>query len=102
MTERFLRHQGIGQPQLAERQREILKSLLQFFEIQDLDKQFLLTGVSDSNYQDLEDSYQFQCATKAKCSVILTINKKDFHTADTSLQVLTPQEFIGIYINPTL
>lgn len=31
LTERFLRHQGIGQPQLVEQQRIILNSLLQAF-----------------------------------------------------------------------
>lgn len=96
LIERFLRHQGLAQPQLVERQREILQSLLDVFEIEDLNKEALMSGISDSHFVDLEDSYQCQCAIKSNCSVLLTINKKDFN--GEGIMVMTPQEFVDRYI----
>lgn len=99
LTERFLRRQGIGQPQLVEQQRIILNSLLQAFEITDINKDELSSGVADMQFNDLEDSYQYQSATKSNCSILLTINKKDFkNVADGNIQVLSPQDFIESYI----
>lgn len=99
LTERFLRRQGIGPPQLVEQQRIILNSLLQAFEITDINKDELSSGVADMQFNDLEDSYQYQSATKSNCSILLTINKKDFkNVADGNIQVLSPQDFIESYI----
>ena len=99
LTERFLRHQGIGQPQLVEKQRIILNSLLQAFEIVDISKDELSSGVSDLQFNDIEDSYQYQSAIKSNCSVLLTINKKDFkNVTDGNIQILSPQEFVDTYI----
>lgn len=50
LIERFLRHKGIGQPQLVELQRSILLPILENFEIKDLDRDKLLYGVSDSRF----------------------------------------------------
>ena len=100
LTERFLRHQGIGQPQLVEQQRVILNSLLQAFEIVDISKENLSSGVSDLQFNDLEDSYQYQSAIKSNYSVLLTINKKDFkNVTDGNIQILSPQEFVDTYID---
>ena len=99
LTERFLRRQGIGQPQLVEQQRIILNSLLQAFEITDINKDELSSGVADMQFNDLEDSYQYQSAIKSNCTVLLTINKKDFkNVTDGNIQVLSPLDFIETYI----
>lgn len=100
LTERFFRRQGIGLPQLVEQQRKILNSLLQAFEIADISKEELSSGVSDVQFNDLEDSYQYQSAIKSKCSVLLTINKKDFmNVTNGNIQILSPQEFVDTYID---
>ena len=99
LIERFLRHKGIGQPQLVEQQRSILLPILENFEIKDLDRNKLLCGVSDSRFHDLEDSYQYQAAVNAQCSVLLTINKKDFKNGKgDEIVIVTPQEFIEKYL----
>lgn len=99
LIERFLRHKGIGQPQLVEQQRSILLPILENFEIKDLDRNKLLCGVSDPRFQDLEDSYQYQAAVNAQCSVLLTINKKDFkNVKGDEIVIVTPQEFIEKYL----
>ncbi len=99
LIERFLRHKGIGQPQLVEQQRSILIPILDNFEIKDLDRNKLLYGVSDPRFQDLDDSYQYQAAINANCSVLLTINKKDFkNVKGDDIVIVTPQEFIEKYL----
>ena len=83
-----------------EQQRIILNSLLQAFEIVDISKDELSSGVSDSQFNDIEDSYQYQSAIKSNCSVLLTINKKDFkNVTDGNIQILSPQEFVDTYID---
>lgn len=99
LTERFLRHQGIGQPRLVEQQRIILEKLLQVFEIQSSSKDSLIAAIANNSFLDLEDSYQYHCAIDAKCDVLLTINKKDFKGIDDSaVQIMTPSEFIDTFI----
>jgi len=98
IVERFLKSQDIHKPELVEQQRYILSKLLEVFEIQDLDYSRLSDGVSDKDFTDLEDSYQYQCAIKAQCDVLLTINKKDFTTQSPLTKVLTPKEFIDEYL----
>ena len=100
LTERFLRRQGIVLPQLVEQQRIILNSLLQAFEIVDISKDELASGVPDLQFNDIEDSYQYQSAIKSNCSVLLTINKKDFkNVTDSNIQILSPQEFVETYMD---
>lgn len=99
LVERFLRHKGIGQPKLVEEQRSILSTILENFVIKDIDKDSLLNGVEDFRFMDLEDSYQYQSAVNSDCSVLLTINKKDFKNLnDEDIVVVTPEEFINKYI----
>lgn len=52
LVERFLRHKGIGQPQLVEEQRSILSTILENFVIEDIDKDSLLNGVEDLRFMD--------------------------------------------------
>lgn len=94
IVERFLKAQNIHKPELVEQQRDILSQLLDVFIIQDLDHSGLKDGVTDSIFSDLEDSYQYQCALKAKCDILLTINKKDFPAHTSLIKILTPREFI--------
>ena len=84
---------------MVEQQRSILLPILENFEIKDLDRNKLLSGVSDPRFQDLEDSYQYQAAVNAQCSVLLTINKKDFkNVKGDEIVIVTPQEFIEKYL----
>lgn len=99
LTERFLRRNGYSKPQLVTQQRSILETILQNFQIQDLDKVALSTGVKDNLFLDLEDSYQYQSAIKSNCSVLLTINKKDFKNVENeNIEIVSPQEFVDKYI----
>jgi len=98
IVERFLKSLDIHKPALVEQQRNILSQLLEVFEIQDLDRSKLKVGVADNGFTDLEDSYQYQCALKSKCDILLTINKKDYSVQSSPIKILTPKEFIDEYL----
>ena len=94
LSERLLHHQGINRPELTQRLRTILEGVLQEFSIWPASTEELLEGVHDSTFEDLEDSYQYHAAITSGCSVLITINIRDFAKVDTTtVRVLTPQEF---------
>lgn len=47
-------------------------------------------------FKDIEDSLQYFSALAAKCSILITRNKKDFPNGE-SVMVLTPQEFFDCF-----
>jgi predicted nucleic acid-binding protein len=48
---------------------------------------------------DVEDSFQYQCAVQNKCDVLVTINLKDYRGVDNSrIEVLSPTEFASKYL----
>ena len=59
----------------------------------------MVSGNLDTVFDDIEDSFQYQCAVQAKCDALVTINIKDYRNADTSaIEILTPEEFASKYI----
>lgn len=74
LVERLLRRSKISNPELVERQREILNDILASFYVVPLTASLLRQGVNDSRFLDLEDSYQYRTAVLADCDCILTIN----------------------------
>lgn len=99
LLERILRHQGLTNPKCLQKLREILRQLLQTFNISTTSKEELTKGVNNESFKDLEDSYQYATALSANCKILLTINVKDFRMADqTNIQILSPEEFIKKYI----
>ena len=64
-------------------------------------KQYFLTqtSFSDTSFDDVEDSFQYQCALQAKCDALVTINLRDYRNADTSnIEILSPTEFVEKYL----
>ena len=59
----------------------------------------LLLGINDQAFDDVEDSFQYQCALQNKCDVLITINLRDYRSADTSkVEILSPTEFVDKYL----
>ena len=59
----------------------------------------LLVGINDQAFDDVEDSFQYQCALQNKCDALITINLRDYRSADTSkLEILSPTEFVDKYL----
>ena len=56
---------------------------------------------SKLSINDLEDSFQYQCALTAQCDVFITINIRDFRDVDFAyMNIMTPQEFVDKYLEP--
>jgi predicted nucleic acid-binding protein len=53
-----------------------------------------LKALSDSNFEDLEDSIQHQIALESNCDYIITNNTDDFK--NSQIPALNPTEFINL------
>lgn len=99
-TEIFLKKKGFTRPVLTEYLRGILDSLIQIVEFAPTDKSAIANGISDLQFDDIEDSYQYQSALSSGCDFLLTRNIKDFQRYDnTKICVITPEEYIIKYID---
>ena len=59
----------------------------------------LSTGINDRAFDDVKDSFQYQCAMQNKCDALITINLKDYRGVDSSkIEVLSPTEFVEKYL----
>ena len=59
----------------------------------------MVIGNSDPAFDDIEDSFQYQCAVQNKCDALVTINLKDYRNADTSaMEILSPEAFASRYL----
>ena len=72
--------------------RAVMTQVLAIVDVAGQDKQSLLAGIHDMNFNDLEDSCQHQAALREHCDYLLTFNIKDF--AGAVIPVLTPQQFL--------
>lgn len=101
LAERALKRSGIHEPELTERLRDFMLSIMQLFEPVGISKLEFIKAILNRDFKDLEDSMQLQTAISHNCDVLLTININDFkQSADKSVELLTPQEFVEQYMNP--
>ena len=76
-------------------------SIMQLFEPVGISKLEIIKAILNRDFKDLEDSMQLQTAISHNCDVLLTININDFkQSADKSVELLTPQDFVEQYMNP--
>lgn len=91
----FLKNKGIGKTERVYMLRETLESLLAYLNIEGHTKEMLLMGVRDIDFQDLEDSYQYQAALSARCDYLITSNIKDFSEIDNPMiDIVLPKDFL--------
>ena len=94
-----LKRQGIHRPDQTLRVRQTLDIVLSMVTVAGISHKRMVSGNSDPAFDDIEDSFQYQCAVQAKCDALVTINIKDYRNADTSaIEILTPEEFASKYI----
>ena len=99
ISEQMLKRKGVHQPELTSQVRKIIDSLLQLVQIGNIEHSDMMIGVNDASFSDIEDSFQYQCALKNGCNCLITINTKDFSNADSeSMKVITPNDFVNIYL----
>lgn len=94
LTEVFLKNKGLGKAERLQRLRYTLESLLEYINIAGHTKAQLLKGVRDMDFQDIEDSFQYQAAVFADCECLITSNIKDFKDLEFPfIDIVTPEEF---------
>ena len=99
LVERSLKANNIHRPELTIKLRQLLGSILNMVEPAGISRKEMLGALSDEAFKDLEDSFQYQCALKNHCQVLITINIGDFKDADQShLEILTPAAFVRKYL----
>lgn len=101
LAERALKRSDIHEPELTDRLRKVMLSIMQLFEPVGINKADFIKAIMNRDFTDLEDSMQLQAAITHKCPVLLTINISDYkNSTDNGVKLLTPQEFVEQYINP--
>lgn len=78
IADKQMKLQGIERPQRTMRLRMILEGLLETLEIVPQGNKDLLEGVCNKDFDDVEDSYQYQAFLKSDCNYLVTINVHDF------------------------
>ena len=88
----------LKKPDRIEALRSIMIQILNKFQVAEHDRKSLLRGIEDKSFSDLEDSCQYQAASKEGCTLLLTFNKSDFVVEDdVPVKVMTPQEFLELF-----
>ena len=85
----------LKRPERIEALRSIMKQVLNKFQVAEHNRESLLHGIEDKTFSDLEDSCQYQAASKVGCTLLLTFNVDDFNvSSDSSVKIMTPQELL--------
>ena len=94
-----LKRQGIHRPKQTNRLRAMLNIVLSMATVASVSHRRIVIGTNDLAFDDVEDSYQYQCALQNKCDALVTINLKDYRCADTSaMEILLPDMFVSKYL----
>jgi len=69
-----LKRQGIHRPEQTIRLRQTLDIVLSLANVVGISHKRIVNGNNDPAFEDIEDSFQYQCALQNKCDVLVTIN----------------------------
>lgn len=90
---------GIHRPEQTTRLRQTLDIVLSLANVVGISHKRMVNGNNDPAFDDIEDSFQYQCALQNKCDALITINLKDFSRAGSPvMEILSPEEFVGKYL----
>ena len=94
-----LKRQGIHRPEQTTRLRSLLNIVLSMAAVAGVSHKNIVSGTNDLAFDDVEDSFQYQCALQNKCDALITINLKDYSNADTAkVEILSPTEFVEKFL----
>lgn len=80
----------------APERREIINTLLECFEIAEINKTIIQNAINRNNFSDFEDCLQDECAKTYKADYIITRDKDDFTTS--LVPTLFPTEFLNNFV----
>jgi predicted nucleic acid-binding protein len=94
-----LKRKDIHRPEQTLRLRTMLNTVMSMVTVGGLNQSRIVKGLNDVAFDDVEDSFQYQCGLQAKCDALITINLRDYNNADTSkMEILSPTEFVEKYL----
>ena len=94
-----LKRNNIHRPEQTERLRNMLRLIVSLCTVVDSIHDKYVAAINDESFNDIEDSYQYQCALQNGCTQFVTINIKDYKDAgQTSIEILTPETFADKYL----
>ena len=100
LIEKVLKENGVHRPKLTQTVRQMLSAVLRLLEPLGISRSDMLAAVCNEEFSDIEDSFQYQCASTNRCGILITLNIDDYKDADQSRQeILTPSEFIDRYLS---
>lgn len=94
IAEKQMKKQGLPPQKRTTFLRRILEGLLDTLEIVPQDNEDLRGGIRDEDFDDLEDSYQYQAFLKSDCNYLVTINVRDF-PCDKDKRIFHLTEFVN-------
>lgn len=74
--------------------REVLSNLCSIFDVEGIDKEKLLAGLSNENFSDFEDCLQMECAKSYGAEYIVTRNVSDYATSE--VQAIEPKDYLKL------
>lgn len=98
IIDRGLRRKGVCNPERSLQVRSALLQILDLVDVVNIGNDDLLIGVSDTSFTDLEDSFQYHTALKARCDVLVTLNIKDFKPVGGSVRIISPEDFVREFL----
>lgn len=94
-----LKRQDVHRPEQTTRLRSMLDTVMSMVTAVGISHKRITEGIKDEAFDDVEDSFQYQCALQAKCDALVTINLRDYRNASTSnIEILSPTEFAEKYL----
>lgn len=95
----YLKSKGIHEPEKTLQIKDSLSTMLEYIDIVDISKEYVNNAISATDFKDLEDSCQYQCAIENDCNILLTINIKHFNKIkNPQCEVIDPHTFVGKYM----
>lgn len=78
----------------AKERREILANLCTIFDVEEINKEKLLSGLKNEEFSDFEDCLQMECAKSYGAEYIVTRNVVDYSLSD--IKAILPGEYLGL------
>lgn len=95
----YLKSKGIHEPEKTLQIKDSLSTMLEYIDIVDISKEYVNNAISATDFKDLEDSCQYQCAIENDSNILLTINIKHFNKIkNPQCEVIDPHTFVGKYM----